>query len=183
MLPHRRSRLATVLMVAALPLTACGEDSPEETPGGEVRGGAVGPDEAVTEDLSLLQVQLEYPLDGVYEAGEDATLYLGIANTGTVDQDLVEVTGPDFAEATVTGGGEAGVITVAANDNVYVGAEGAPSIVLEDLQTELRSSESIPVTFVFEDAGEVTIDAVVAAEGQDPVPTYDFPDPAEDPTG
>jgi hypothetical protein len=26
----------------------------------------------------------------------------------------------------------------------------------------------------------VTVDAVVAAEGQDPAPPYDFPDPAED---
>lgn len=180
---HRRSRAATALLASALPLTACGGAPPSETPGGEVQGGAVGPDEMVTEDLSLLQVQLEYPLDGVYEEGEDARLYLGIANTGTGDQDLLEVTGPDFADATLTGDGDGDgdIITVAAGDNVYVGAEGSPSILLEDLRTELRSSQSIPVTFVFEDAGEVTIDAMVAAEGQDPVPTYDFPDPAEDP--
>jgi len=35
----------------------------------------------------------------------------------------------------------------------------------------LRSSRSIPVTLLFEDAGEVSVDAPVAAEG-----------PAEDPT-
>lgn len=69
-----------------------------------------------------------------------------------------------------------------ANDNVYVGAEGAPAVVLEDLSTSLRSSQSIPVTFVFEDAGEVTVDAVVAAEGPTPAAPFDFPDPAEDPT-
>jgi copper(I)-binding protein len=64
---------------------------------------------------------------------------------------------------------------------VYVGAEGAPSVVLEDLRRPLRSSQSIPVTFVFADAGTVTVDAVVAAEGQVPRP-FDFPDPAGDPS-
>ncbi len=54
---------------------------------------------------------------------------------------------------------------------------------LLDLGRELRSSQSIPVTLVFEDAGEVTLDVPVAAEGQNPEPTFDFPDPAEDPTG
>lgn len=45
-----------------------------------------------------------------------------------------------------------------------------------------RGSQSIPVTSTFERAGEVTIDAMVAARGQDATPTDDFPDPAEDPT-
>jgi copper(I)-binding protein len=66
---------------------------------------------------------------------------------------------------------------------VYVGAEDEPVIALVDLARGLRSSQPIPVTFRFESAGEVTVRAVVAAEGQPPSPTYDFPDPAEDPTG
>ncbi len=132
--------------------------------------------------MKLLQVQLEYPIDGVYEIGEDARLFLGIANTGTTADTLTDVSGPDFTDATIPGGGDDLALRVEANDNVYVGAEGMPVIVLEDLQTELHSSESIPVTFTFERAGEVTIEAMVSAEGQDPIPTYDFPDPAEDPS-
>jgi copper(I)-binding protein len=169
---------ATALAVAGL--TACSAEEPLSTPGPEVSGGAVGPDEAVTGDLSVLQVQLEYPLDGVHEEGEDARLFLGIANSGPTDDVLVDVTGP-FADAVDGDGGEF-AIPVAANDNVYVGAEGAPTITLTGLEESLRSSQSIPVTFVFEQAGEVTIDAMVAAEGQDPTPPFDFPDPAEDPT-
>ena len=113
------------------------------------------------ETAGLLQVQLAYPEDGVYEPGEDAPLYAGIANTGEPEDDLVDVRGPDFLDSRITVDGEPGVIRVPEDDNVYVGAEGAPSIVLENLQTTLRSSESIPVTFVFEEAGEVTIDAMV----------------------
>jgi copper(I)-binding protein len=177
---HRR--LAAAVFAAALPLAACSQDNPVVDEGAEVPGGAVGPDEAVTEDLSVLQVQFEYPLDGLYEEGEDARLFMGIANTGTEDDDLLDVTGPDFTDATLTVDGEPTAIRVPANDNVYVGAEGAPSIVVEDLQTSLRSSQSIPVTLVFEDAGEVTLDVPVAAEGQNPTAPFDFPDPAEDPT-
>jgi periplasmic copper chaperone A len=132
----------------------------------------------------VLAVQLEYPLDGVYEVGEDASLYLGISNTGPEPDVLVDVTGPDFADARTTGAGDGDslAIEVPADDNVYVGAEGEPALTLVDLGRTLRSSQSIPVTFTFQRAGTVTVDAMVAAEGQDPVPTFDFPDPAEDPT-
>ncbi|WP_166509663.1 copper chaperone PCu(A)C [Blastococcus sp. TF02-8] len=136
----------------------------------------------ITEDLSILQVQLEYPLDGVYEEGEDANLFLGIANTGNTDDDLLDVRGPDFANAQLLVDGEPGAIRVQQNDNVYVGAEGAPRITLIDLKRSLRSSQSIPVILVFEDAGEMIVNAPVASEGRNPKPTYDFPNPAEDPT-
>jgi hypothetical protein len=170
----RRSVLAAV---AVLTVAGCGDETPDLDD-----SGAVGPDEVVTEEISVLQVQLAYPLDGVYAEGEDVPLYLGISNTGTGEDDLLDVRGPDFTDAALTVDGEPGPIRVTANDNVYVGAEGAPSIVLEDLQTSVRSSRSIPVTFVFEEAGEVTVEAVVAAEGQAPSAPFDFPDPAEDPT-
>jgi copper(I)-binding protein len=178
-----RHRLAAVALTSALAATACSQDNPVADEGAEVPGGAVGPDAMVTEDLSVLQVQLEYPLDGVYEEGEDADLFLGITNTGNQDDDLIDVRGPDFADAELLVDGRPGAIRVPEDDNVYVGAEGAPSITLLDLQRSLRSSQSIPVTLVFEDAGEVTLDVPVAAEGQNPAPPYDFPDPAGDPTG
>ena len=177
---RHRLRTAATILAAGLALTACTQDQPLADEGSEVRGGAVGPDEAVTEDLKLLQVQLEYPLDGVHDEGEDARLFLAIANTSGVPAELVDVRGPDFGDAALLVDGAEGVIAVPADDNVYVGAEGAPSIVLEDLERSLRSSQSIPVTFVFGDAGEITIDVPVAAAGQNPTPTFDFPDPAED---
>ena len=174
--------LALIALATSLVLTGCSQDNPAADEGTEVPGGAVGPDRVVTGDLSVLQVQIEYPLDGEYEQGEDADLFLGIANTGNADDDLLDVRGSDFADARILVDGEPGAIRVRQDDNVYVGAEGAPTITLVDLERSLRSSQSIPVTLVFEDAGEITVDAPVAAEGQNPEPTYDFPDPDEDPT-
>ncbi len=180
MTTHTRPRRWVVGAAVATTLVAtagCGDERPDVDD-----TGAIGPDEVVDESIKVLQVQLEYPLDGVYDAGEDARLFLGIANDGTTEDDLLDVRGPNFTDAALTVDGEPAVIRVQPEDNVYVGAEGAPSITLVGLERSLRSSQSIPVTLVFEDAGEITVDAPVAATGQNPVPPYDFPDPAEDPT-
>jgi copper(I)-binding protein len=187
-IPRRRPRRATLIAGACLVVcgvAGCGEPAPLETPAAEVTGGAIGPDEAVSEDVKVLQVQLEYPLDGVYEIGEDASLYLAVSNTGTVADTLVAVRGPDFATVRTTGAGDGRdlAITIPADDNVYIGAEGEPAITLVGLSRELRSSQSTPVTLTFARAGTVTVDAVVADEGQSPAQTFDFPDPDEDPTG
>lgn len=175
--PSTRRWLNALVLALVVPLSGCGAEAPSQTPQAEVPGGAVGPDERVSADIKLLQVQIEFPLDGVYEVGEDARLFFAISNTGTEPDVLVDVTGPDFAEARTSdaGDGDALAIDVPADDNVYVGAEDAPALTLIDLGRSLRSSQSTPVTFTFQRAGTVTVDAMVAAEGQNPTPTYDFP--------
>ena len=141
--PCRRRRwLSVAALSTVLAATGCGDDLPDVDD-----RGAVGPDAAVDEDVKVVQVQLEYPLDGVYEEGEDARLFLGIANNGRVEDDLLDVRGPDFTNAALTVDGEATVIPVPANDNVYVGAEGAPSIVLEDLSRTCRQRCGPPNRF------------------------------------
>ena len=163
-----RRRVTALALAATLPLVACGEDEDNPLQDGEreVQGGAVGPDVTVNENLSLLQVQLAHPDDGVYEEGEDAELTFGLANSGTEPAVLTDITGEGFAAATTSDGGDL-EIEVPAGTNRHVGREEGPAVVLEDLAESLRSSQSIPVTFVFEEAGEVTVDAMVAAVGQD----------------
>ena len=183
MLPRRpRPRpLAAALLAAALPLAACGaDDVPTGTPGPEVRGGDAGPDEMVTEDVTLADVELPYPEDGVWSAGEDVPLHFALTNTGSEPVALGAITGEDFADVLVTsedGDGDDAALVVAEDDNLYVDATDLPSVVLVDLDLDLRSSLSIPVTFTFENGPEVAVDAVVgAATGTD------VPEPDEDPT-
>ena len=187
--PTRRA-LTAAFAGATLLLAGCSadeleEDAPAEDPGTEVDGGAIGPDTRVNDDVSLLQVQLEYPLDGVYEVGEDARLFMAVSNTGGDPVTLTDISGPDFGGVAVTTEEGTGLpLTVDPQDNLYVGAEGPPEVVLLDLGQELRSSQSIPVTFTFAEAGEVTIEVPVSAEGQEPTNPFDFPndDPDQDPT-
>ena len=176
--PGQRCAILGTAAMVALTLTGCGGDDPK--PGPEVAGGNAGVDEQVGSGIKVLDVELEYPLDGRYEPGEDARLYLAVSNIGEDPDALVAVTGQDFAGVRVDGADLP--LAVPEKDTLYIGAEGEPMITLTDLQRALRSSQSIHVTLRFENAGPVTVEAVVAAEGQTPTPTYDFPDPAEDPS-
>jgi len=155
---RRRPVLVSLAAVGVLTLSACSDEA-QTRPSGEVVGGNAGVDERVGDDLTVADVELEFPDDGEgYAKGDDADLYLAITNSGPADDTLVEVRA---AEADSVGGDLP--IDVPADDNVYVGAEGGPELVLEDLQTALRSSQSTEVTFVFENAGEVTVEVPVAA--------------------
>lgn len=182
LLPRHR-RWPGLALAAGAPLllvTGCGGDDEE------IVGGPDNPVVSVNTDVEVVGIQLAYPVDGLYEEGAEVPLYAALTNTGTEPVTLVDVTGPDFEEAVSAGGsaeaGDALEIVVAPNDNTYIGAEGAPAITLVGLGTELRSSQSIPVTFVFEDAGEVTAEATVSAIDGDPTLDFSFPDPDEDPT-
>jgi hypothetical protein len=102
------------------------EDAPGEDPGVEVDGGAVGPDVRVDDDVGLQQVQLEYPLDGVYAVGGDARLFMAVTNTGGEPVTLTDISGPDFSGMRVeTAEGQGLPLTVDADDNLYVGGRGA----------------------------------------------------------
>ncbi len=151
---------------------------PTRTPRGTTSSGTrPAPTSASADDLVLAQVQLEYPLDGVCEEGEDARLFLAISNSAGEPASLVDVSGPDFGGVRVERRDGTGLpLQVDGNDDLYVGAEGPPDITLLDLERSLRSSQSTPVAFTFAEAGEVTIEVPVSAEGQSPVPPFDFPD-------
>lgn len=160
-----RRTLAAIALAAALPLAACTEEEPLSVPGDEVIGGNAGPDEIVTEDLTITAAQLAFPEDGLWEEGETVPLYAAIANTARTSDRLVDVRGEDFDDAVLVGqDGTEGAIEVQEDDNVYLEPAGEPSVLLVDLSTSLRSGQLIPVTFVFEEAGEVTLDVPVSAE-------------------
>jgi hypothetical protein len=169
-----RNWAATTALVASLGLVGCG-DVREDPP----VGGAAAPDETVNEDLEINSLELEFPEDGLHEEGDDITLYAAITNTGQTSYRLTDVRGLDFADARLIAiDGSEGAIEVPPDNNVYLEPDGPASVVLLDLGTSLRSSQSVEVTFVFEDAGEVTMEAPVAAE---PPGQGDFEAP-EDPS-
>src|SRR3712207_4205433 len=97
-LPSARTRLVSTAAGVLLALTGCGgaEEAPLSDAPAEVEGGAVGPDVRLNDDVGLQQVQLEYPLDGVYEAGEDARLFMAVTNTGGEPVTLTHISGPGF---------------------------------------------------------------------------------------
>lgn len=154
------SRAVTTVLAASVALVGCGGGS--EDP---IVGGAAASDETVDEDLEINSVQLEFPEDGVHEEGADVVLYAAITDTRQTSYRLTDVRGPDFADARLVAlEGSEGAIEVPSDDDVYLEPDGAASVVRQDLGTSLRSSQSLEVTVVFADAGEVTMEAPVAAE-------------------
>lgn len=153
-----RTLVLSVLAVAlAAGLSGCGADE-------EPQLGAVGVEAAVG-DLALRDVELDNPPDGVYEVGSAARLNLAIVNQGRADDHLVAVSGPNF-DGVAIDDAEAGTplrITIPAGGTVYTGTSGEADLILIGMDEALLSAETIPVTFTFEEAGSVTVGAVVSA--------------------
>jgi hypothetical protein len=186
---NRALRAATVgvLLFSPLVITACSAGQVNQT-STQLRD-KVGPSVQVG-DLELRGIQLTYPTDGSYSAGDDAELQMGMVNSGSEDDALTGIKGTGFAQVRVTGaasgsvlaspsagatatttpppapatssgGGRALDITIPADSSVFLG-ENAPTVTLVDLAQDLTPAQSIELTFTFERAGDVTVNVPVA---------------------
>lgn len=180
MVQSRRTWIAAAALATALASSGCGADAPSQTPGPEVPGGNAAPDTRVNSDVKVTAITLPYPTDGVYQTGADVELYMAISNTGTTDAVLSDVRSDAFDDVQISATADEGAdgLTIPANEAVYVGSQGGPTITLLGLHESLRSSQSVPITLEFDQAGEVDVQAPVAAEGQDPrtAPPFVGPD-------
>jgi copper(I)-binding protein len=186
---NRALRAATVgvLLFAPVALTACSAGQVNQTStqlrdkvGAQVRLG----------DLELRGIQLAYPQDGSYVAGDDAELQMSIVNSGSEDDALTGISGTGFsrvrvtgsssgtvvaaspsaaatttpppATATASGGGRAVDITIPAHSAIFLG-QNAPTVTLVSLGQDLAPAQTMDLTFTFERGGEVTVPVPVAA--------------------
>ena len=169
---NRVVRAATigVLVLSPVVLSACsaGQIAQTATQDRDIRGG-----QADLGDIHIRTATTSYPESGVYEEGGDAFLEVAIANSGTVDDELVDISGPGFDSYTVslplgaedTEFSDSGFV-VAAGQNVYVG-DGGPVVRLEDLTETVTPAQALEVTFTFRDAGQVTVPVLVGTPAED----------------
>lgn len=174
---NRALRAATlgILLVSPVALTACsaGQVTQTSTQDRDKYGA-----QASVGDIALRDVRLAYPLNGTYEVGGDARLIMAIANSGNADDTLLSITGEGFESvevastvdpAVAAGGAAAGAqtpIPVPAGSNVYIGGDG-PGVTLIGLTQPLNSAQTIPITFTFERAGEITVNSLVGVPSRD----------------
>jgi copper(I)-binding protein len=167
---NRALRAATmgVLLLGPLALGACSggqitqtntQDRDKAGPQGEV------------ENITLRSIVLEHPTSGRYDEGDDAELTAAIVNTAGEADTLVSIEGDAFEGVRAIGGDAEPVsdsagfstelnVELPGNETVYLGGDG-PTILLENLTEPLTSGQSIPLTMTFEQAGEVTVSALV----------------------
>lgn len=161
--------LRTVITVVAVALVvvSCGE--PQRDLGSNPMGsnGQVG-------DVVLRNVVVEPPPEHAWRPGDDATVWLTVVSRADHGDALVAVRSDAatrvelWADRDCDGASEQ-------VDRISVPAEGAvdePGSVdsayhlrLVDLTREVLAGTTVPLTFVFERAGETTLDAMVEATG------------------
>jgi copper(I)-binding protein len=206
------------LLLSPIALTACSAGQVAQT--ATQNRDKVGPEAAVG-DITLRQITLAHPQDGLYEEGENAELQMAIVNTSTEADTLVGIEGEVFDGVLVSGQATASPavpgspsaepvattapaapttpgtapqttapeatpspgalptptvpaapstptasseveIPVPAGSTVFLGGASGATVELADLSEELTAGQSIEVTLTFEQAGEVTVQALVA---------------------
>lgn len=146
------TRLFAVPTALAL-LTGCGAGGDLTQTAAEERAGAEsGADVEVSKDVTIADAELQLPVDGRVQAGDDATLALVVTNTGDRDDELLRLEG-GFT-------GTTGVLPalVPAGGELRTGQDGAAGLVLQHLSAPLAGVATVRVTLVFDRSGTVTVD-------------------------
>ncbi|CCH88450.1 conserved exported protein of unknown function [Modestobacter italicus] len=147
------------LLLASAVLAGCGQDEqPSQSFGGPGVEASVG-------KMELRNIRLDNPPAGIYEIGSAALLGVAMVNEGSEDDQLVGVSGPDFTGA-VTNENPASsdpAIPVPAGKTVFTDGPDGPVLVLVGIGETLTTGKYLRVTFTFQRAGTVTVDAPVSA--------------------
>jgi copper(I)-binding protein len=101
------------------------------------------------------------PTGSTVPSGASASLFVSLYNSGDGSDTLVSAAAPGTASSISLSGGTVPLPANAAPVNL-TGPQ--PDVVLENLTKPLRGGSSIPVTFDFEHAGQVTLQVPVEAQ-------------------
>jgi copper(I)-binding protein len=176
-----RAAALGLALLSATALTACSAGQINQTSSQE--RDKSGPQGEIG-DILLREVQLAYPNGGTYAPGAEAELNAAIVNTGAAPDTLVSITSPAFTQYRITGsptgtasatptnntgtGNGLGAaptagrttVTIPADTSVVLGQTG-PTVTLVGLNETLTPAQTVPLTFTFQTAGTVTIQALV----------------------
>ena len=155
---RRTAAVGSLLVGVSVALSGCGAEEEEPGAGGPGISASVG-------DMELRNIRLDNPPAGIYEIGSAALLGVAMVNAGDADERLVGVSGPDFTGVVVDEdpATSSPAVTIPAGETVFSDGPEGPVLVLAEIDETLLSSESLPVTFTFDRAGEVTVDSPVSA--------------------
>jgi copper(I)-binding protein len=156
------------LLLSPLALGACSAGQVTQT-ATQARDKA-GP-QAEVANITLRSVLLEYPTSGRYDAGDDAELRAAIINSSDEADTLVSISSDAFEGVRSIGGDTNAVsdpsgfsprldVEIPRDGSVFLGGNG-PTILLENLSDSLTAGQSIELTMTFEQAGDVTVEALV----------------------
>lgn len=148
-LPARRTVAVAGVLAAVLTLGACarGQEFVENNPPGT---------NVTVNGISVRYAHLEDPdTPGTgYVSGDDVPLYLWLENESSDEATLVDVASEIASDVTLDGAQIP--VELPIGTLVEMGPDD-PHFVLEDITTQIRGAELVPVTLTFSDGSEVEI--------------------------
>lgn len=176
----RRRRLgpaaaaAGVLLLGGLAAGCGGSDTPPHnvahspTPEPGAAGTTVG-------SLSLKLLRVERPADESHVAGTNAGLYVTIVNNARAVDQLTSVTSPDAGQVlfrqSAAGATRPATLRIAGSSTNSMQHSDGPHFELAGLKREIQRGMVVPVTFVFQRAGSVTVNVPVQVADNPKVPS------------
>ncbi|WP_235877030.1 copper chaperone PCu(A)C [Saccharopolyspora terrae] len=161
--------------VVALAGCSAGQITETDTQVAAVNGGS-----GDAKQVAVRNATLSFPTEGAfYRAGSSAPLELVLSNEGPNDK-LVQVTSPYAASAQVSGISDLPSRTAlhATGSSAQPTSAGQRTvqITLNGLKQDITPGVTIPVTFVFAQAGQVTVQVPIG-EDHNPRPEHGSPAP------
>jgi copper(I)-binding protein len=180
---NRALRAATMgaLLLSPVALSACSAGQVTQTAQQE-RDRVGGTTDAG--DIVLRAVTIEAPRGPSLGAGDDFELSGAIVNRADEADTLLSIEGEGFEGARLLGdatgvsqpsGGSGDLgIEIPRDDTVFFGSDGA-TVLLENLSEELTPGQALDLTLTFEQAGEVSVQALVdTPDERDDREAFDF---------
>lgn len=149
----------------ALAVTGCGASQFSQTAS---QVAAVNGAEGNAGQMLIRNAELRFPTSGQkYAAGSDATLELTIVNGGDKADQLLKVSSPNAGGANVSGQSTIPARFAVSSDQTGGAASGSQAgkirIALTGLTQDVTPGQKIAVTFLFRDAGPVTMQLPIGA--------------------
>lgn len=151
--PRRLIFPVAVALAAALTLSGCAAGQISQT-ADEV--AAIDGANATVGVVGVRNALFATPAGPLWKAGADVPLMFWVTNDGPAIDTLTQISTP--AAGSVTISGEA---VVPGRTRVEFGADGKVDVTLKGLTADLPYGTSVPVTFVFAKAGQLTTNVPV----------------------
>ncbi len=154
---HRPRRLVVLAMAALIPLLAgceVGNNAPTQQWHQPTAGAGTQVDQIAIRNVFVLGA----PVTGQLNAGQSASLFFAVVNSGTPDR-LLSVSAPGAAKSVTLPGGS---VNLATNRGVFLTGP-APQVILNDLTRPLSGSAYIHLVMTFQNAGSVALLVPVVA--------------------
>lgn len=150
--PRRLALAAAVIASVALTGCAAGQISQTARQVAAIDGG-----NATVGAIGVRNALLATPAGPNYAQGSNVSLLVLLANTGIDTDTLTAVSTPAAGQVALP---EAG-LPLPGQTNVTVGGEGGTAITLTGLTRALCYGQSVPLTFSFQKAGQVTLNVPI----------------------